>query len=127
ADEAWGDARTKLYLQSDLFILPTLSENFGLVIAEALACGLPVITTRAAPWSDLETHRCGWWIQTGVPPLVTALTEALALSVPALHEMGLRGRRLVETHYSWPPLARQMLALYAWLLGHAPKPDYVLL
>ena len=38
---------------ADLCVLPTRSENFGIVVAEALACGVPVITTKGAPWSEL--------------------------------------------------------------------------
>ena len=93
--EAWGDARWRFYQNADLFVLPTFSENFGLAIAEALACGVPVITTRAAPWEELETKHCGWWIETGVEPLVTALKQALATSPDELHAMGGRGRNLV--------------------------------
>src|SRR6185369_15513882 len=47
--ELWGDAKSQAFLDSDLFVLPSFSENFGLVIAEALAHGIPVITTQATP------------------------------------------------------------------------------
>jgi glycosyltransferase involved in cell wall biosynthesis len=101
-----------LYQEADLFVLPSFSENFGLVIAEALASGVPVITTRATPWSELEEFGCGWWIGVGVEPLVTALREATALPREALREMGRRGRLLIEQRYDWEELGRQMAKVY---------------
>ena len=88
--EVMGDEKIKCYQEADLFILPSFSENFGLVIAEALSCGVPVVTTRATPWEELETHRCGWWIETGAEPLMKALRAAMALSDAERIEMGLR-------------------------------------
>ena len=72
-------AKWDLYYGADLFVLPTFSENFGIVVAEALAAGIPAITTTGAPWGVLEERGCGWWIDTGVEPLVAALREATAL------------------------------------------------
>jgi glycosyltransferase involved in cell wall biosynthesis len=46
--------------QNDLFFLPTLGENFGHVIFEALAVGTPVLISDRTPWRDLETSGCGW-------------------------------------------------------------------
>ena len=123
--EVMGEAKTRLYCESDLFVLPSFSENFGLVIAEALSCGVPVITTHATPWEELETHRCGWWIETGVESLVKALREATALSDVERSEMGRRGRQLIEDRYTWPAISRQMGAVYEWMLGAGPKPDCV--
>jgi glycosyltransferase involved in cell wall biosynthesis len=49
----FGIKKNNLYAQAELFVLPTHSENFGVVVIEALAHGVPVITTKGAPWSDL--------------------------------------------------------------------------
>lgn len=115
-----------LYQTADLFVLPTFSENFGIVVAEALASGVPVITTRAAPWSSLETHGCGWWIEVGLEPLVAALTEATEESMARLIEKGKRGRELAELEFSWNTIAHQMREVYMWLLGGGSKPTTVI-
>jgi glycosyltransferase involved in cell wall biosynthesis len=60
----YGEAKTVAYQYADVFALPTLNENFGLTVAEALAAGTPVISTKGAPWSGLEREGCGWWIGT---------------------------------------------------------------
>ena len=124
--EVLGEAKTKLYCGADLFVLPSFSENFGLVIAEALSCKLPVITTRATPWQELEERHCGWWIETGIDPLICSLREALGLQSGALREMGIRGRELVQERYDWKAIGITMLQVYEWMLGGGPKPGCVL-
>ena len=119
-----GARKAALYREADLFVLPTFSENFGVVVAEALAHGLPVITTRGAPWADLEIYGCGWWIEVGVDPLVVALREAMALSDGERAAMGARGREYVR-RFDWGRIAEQTLALYRWVLGQGEMPDVV--
>jgi glycosyltransferase involved in cell wall biosynthesis len=118
-------AKWDLYRSADLFVLPTLSENFGIVIAEALAAGVPVITTKAAPWEELESHDCGCWIDPGAEPLVAALRDAMARSDAERQAMGARGRKLVEENYSWENVAEQMIEVYEWMLGRRSMPDCV--
>ncbi len=118
--EKWG-----LYQGADLFVLPTHSENFGIVVAEALSCGTPVVTTRGAPWRDLVDHDCGWWVDVGVKPLAEALAEAVRLSPADRRAMGRRGGDLVEEKYTWPRVAEAFDETYAWVLGDGEPPEHI--
>lgn len=122
--EVDGERKSAMYWDADLFVLPTFSENFGVVVAEALAHGLPVITTRGAPWADLETHRCGWWIDIGAEPLADALRAAMALGDEERQAMGDRGREYVR-RYDWNVIARDTVAVYSWMLGKGSRPECV--
>ena len=120
-----GDAKWSLYHSADLFVLPSHSENFGIVVAEALACGVPVITTKGAPWECLQTHRCGWWTDIGVAPLAAVLRDAMSRTDAERQEMGQRGRAWMERDFSWAGVAAKMKTVYAWMLGQGPTPDCV--
>lgn len=121
-----GDAKWELYRSSDLFVLPSYNENFGLVIAEALASGLPVITTTETPWEEIVAHQCGWWISVGTDSLEAALAQALRLGPEERAQMGRRGRQLIESRFSWSAIAQRMTEVYLWLLGKGTKPDCVI-
>ena len=113
----FGAAKDSLYREADLFVLPTHSENFGSVVVEALAAGTPVICTKGAPWEELETHKCGKWIEIGVAPLVQALLEMMLLTDATRAEMGACGRALVEARYTWHAVCRTILKSYDNLLA----------
>ncbi len=116
--------KAALYRSVDLFILPSFSENFGVVVAEALSAGIPVLTTHGTPWKDLPAHGCGWWVPYDVPSLANALRQATALSDTRLQAMGERGRNYVR-RYDWQVVGRQMLAVYLWILGLGDRPGCV--
>ena len=108
------EKKWEAYGRANLFVLPTYSENFGIVVAEALWAGVPVITTKGTPWADLKTHNCGWLID--LPPtnsLDMALKEATMSR--NLIEMGQRGRKLVEERYTWSAVSEKMIQGYVEL------------
>jgi glycosyltransferase involved in cell wall biosynthesis len=111
-----GADKEALFRQADLFVLPTHSENFGNVVAEALSFGIPVITTTGAPWSGLQRHRCGWWIQPTRDALVAALEEALGLADQDRYRMGADGRAWMIREFSPEAVAGRMIAAYGGLL-----------
>jgi glycosyltransferase involved in cell wall biosynthesis len=115
--ELRGEQLWDAYRAANLFVLPSHTENFGFVVVEALAAGLPVIATHGAPWSELGVVGCGWSIDISVDSLAEALATALALPHEELYAMGMRGVELVQQRYSTLGLARQMDSLYSSLLA----------
>ena len=108
----YGDKKWDLFRNADLFVLPTHSENFGIVVAEALSCGTPVITTKGTPWQELETHQCGWWTDIGTAATTDAIRDFLSLTENDLQTMGKNGRMLIEKNYSARKMALDMVELY---------------
>lgn len=91
----------EFYFSADVFALPSYSENFGLVIAEALACGIPVITTTATPWAQVVSRNCGWYTNPGVNALTNVLKLATQCSPEMLKSMGENGRKWVAESFNW--------------------------
>lgn len=120
-----GDAKLRKYQDTNLFVLPTLNENFGNVVAEALMCECPVITTKNAPWRCLEDYHCGWWIDLSVEQLSKTLADAMTLSDEERHEMGRKGRKCITELFAAPAVAKKTMAVYRWVLGKSSKPDFV--
>ena len=111
--ELYGHDKQKALFNSSLFILPSYSENFGLVISEALMSGLPVITTNKTPWLNLQEIGCGWTISTEINELVEALEEATKMTPAELRSMGQIGRNWMIDKFTWKNFGKNLMSIYS--------------
>lgn len=103
----------RLYAAADLFVFPTPYDAFGMVITEAMATGLPVLTTRAAGAAELITHGVDGWLTQdaqAVDPIVEGL-RTLATNPELRQRIGRAARATIEA-YTWDRVAAETLAVY---------------
>ena len=130
-----GEVREALLGNSMFLVLPSHSENFGLVVAESLAAGRPVLTTTGTPWGatrspirmririkedgsdesmNLEENGCG--VICEVNGLNEALGRMLRFSDEQLDEMGRKGKKMVAERFSWKSSAEKVTEAYGELV-----------
>lgn len=104
-----GAAKARAFERADLCVLPSHSENFGIVVAEALAHGVPVLTTTATPWRALDHMGAGACIDLAQGDLAGAIT---ALAQRDLRAMGARGRDWMIRDFSPQAMVADFAQLY---------------
>jgi glycosyltransferase involved in cell wall biosynthesis len=95
-----------------------------MVIAEALAHSLPVLTTTGAPWPMLQEYGCGWWVDATVDGITEGLRQATSQELETLQGMGARGRELVAAEFGWGRVAKQFIATYEELMTRTGSSDF---
>jgi glycosyltransferase involved in cell wall biosynthesis len=103
------------YPVATLYLLPTHSENFGLTVAEALAHGLPVITTDGTPWQELEVRQAGRCVDW--PGFQSAMLDLLRESPAELARRGAIGRTWMQQEFSWAGAAAKLADFYGELIA----------
>ncbi len=113
-----GDLRdqekSRMLERTDIAVIPSFTENFSIVVAEALAHGAAVIASTGTPWSEIESRGCGLWVSNDPASLASAIERMARMPVA---EMGMRGRRWMIERFTWPACATEMLALYTEILA----------
>jgi len=125
AGPQFGEDKAASFHRATAFVLPSLSEGLPVAVLEAWAHALPVVMT---PQCNLpEGFAAGAALRVDPEPasIAAGLCELFQMSEAGRRAMGERGRRLVEERFSWPKIAGQMKAVYEWVLGGGPKPEWV--
>lgn len=108
----YGADKEAAYRLARLLVLPSYTENFGGVVPDALAFGVPVLASAATPWGAMREAGCGDTFALDERALAEALARFFALPAADQVEMGARGRALAQTRYSWPAIAQALAEAY---------------
>ena len=104
------------YVDADVFVLPSYTENFGMTVVEAMACGCPVvISDQVNIWREVKEEGAG--LVMGLDPALIADAICNVLSdKDAADQMGRRGRLAAEKRYSWSRIIDQITDMYQRLI-----------
>ena len=111
--EVARDAKERVFEHADVVVVPSFTENFGIVVGEALAHGVPVIASTGTPWKCVEQVGCGLWVNNDPESLAKAIS---CMSHMPLRDMGRRGREWIQEEFSWDPIAWDMKRIYQGML-----------
>lgn len=107
--EVTGDDKERVFAEADILVAPSHSENFGMVVVEALARGVPVIASTGMPWQVVEEQGCGLWVDNEPTSLAEAIEK---MHTSPLGEMSARAQMLAATEFSWDKIGVEMVEVY---------------
>jgi glycosyltransferase involved in cell wall biosynthesis len=110
-----SNEKMNVFMQSDVCVVPSFTENFGRVVTEALAHGVPVIAGKGTPWEKVQSHDCGLWVENDPESLAKAI---LCIRAKVLPEMGERGRNWMKEDFCCSEIAAKMHSTYKNLIKH---------
>lgn len=111
-----GEARVPLLAGARLFALPSHQENFGIAVAEAMACGTPVLVSGAVNLAEAIAAADAGWICDRDDASIAVALDAAAASDHERTQRGARARRLAE-QFHWPAIGARLTTIYQDLVN----------
>ena len=97
-----------------------------MVVLEAWSHGKPVLMTPECNLTEGFAAHAALRIEPSIAGIAEGLRQLFEMSDNERQTMGQRGLALVKDHFTWPRIAVQMQAVYAWALGEGPQPECLL-
>jgi len=105
-----GDLKWGAFYASEVFVLPSHQENFGIAVAESLGCGVPVlISNKVNIWREIETDGAGLVGNDDVAETEKNLRRWLALDANARSEMSTQARKTFEERFTVEQMANSLI------------------
>ncbi|MBD0389578.1 MAG: glycosyltransferase family 4 protein [Nostoc sp. C3-bin3] len=112
-----GETKVMLLQAADLFVLPSLSENFSIAIAEAMAVGLPVIVTEAVQIApEIIKANAGLIVKGEIEDISQAISHLLTSSL-VRKRLGINAKKFAKNNYNWDNIAASLINIYAAILN----------
>lgn len=110
------EAVKQTYADADVFVLPSYTENFGMTVVEAMACGCPVvISNQVSIWREIQEEKAGLVVNLDSREIAQAICQVLANKYAA-SVMGKQGRMAAEKRYAWPLIVDKLTQIYQKLI-----------
>lgn len=123
--EVAADDKYALFREAHALILPSYSENFGMVIAEALLMNTPVVVSAGCPWIRVVQSNAGWVFDHEQNNLTEVLVSLFSAEPQDLIQKGKNGRKLILEQYASEQINSQWQQVYNWILKKSNKPLFV--
>lgn len=103
-----GEEKINYLKNADLFALASYHESYGLVYAEALAAGTPIIASKNTPWEDAVKYRCGKWVENTSQHFAEAINNIMHSDIS---QLGQNGISLIKEKYNLENTARKFQSI----------------
>ena len=107
-----GVEKFRLFAGAYFSIMPSITENFGMVVVESLSQGTPVIASTGTPWRVLEESQAGLWVDPEPAPLAKAIQEIITLTPDAYQAMRNQAYELVCRDFDMQKNIHRWLEVY---------------
>jgi len=114
-----GKDKLMAFYGSDVFVLPSYSENFGVAVAEAMACGIPIVVSDKVGVSrEINQYNAGTIVKTNVDDVYNGIKNVFS-NLDKAKDKALNGRRMVHNLYDINNVADEMIKMYEEVLNDA--------